>query len=717
MAEGFIGLSVLVSLKDPPNAKVRGLVTNVVAGELTLTKGMLSIYTESSQDIIANQELVTWLGHGSRSEMLLVPGSNVLEIEIEPDLIPPTPSTDTKPKQAFVDPAIVSYSKQNATDGHHQKSSGEIHQRTEPAVDSQTNSAEQSTPQTSTFNSTPEDSARSQQHKDESTAQPSNIQANAPASASLTAPFNDISLNGREKQIPDLESPSRNLPKQKQRQSLAPEEVADTPAPKIKGKRGGKNRRRDTTASTPTQTPISPGFDSALTNGQKRRSSNKKGWRQTPFLEESTVANTSLPRARQNSGLKNPVILSPGPAVDQDESALEPTKPSEPVKSRRQRFKEEEDPNGWATGEATDIQDMGDFDFEENHKKFDKRKVFDQIRRDDTTADEARLVSFNRVTPARPGTAGGKNLHYTENVLSPVQAAVDHSSSDSDVEISEARVSSGRSLSRASIRRKPPSRKGSALIKDSIDRTASPKLDGVPDATPNRKAFERITSPKIDKMLSLPQRKPSAGQPKPSLRTSSDRLCPCVSPLQMVEIEQLAVTELGMTEDMMTENAARGIAVRACDITMSDDSRTESTLIVILAGNHRTGSRAIAAARHLRNHGFRVILCILGLERENDQTDSVRRQLQIFRSCGGQAIKQDALVRTLRKMQLSTALIIDALLGIHFAFDDLRTDDQVVYFQLVCWANGSGAEVLALDIPSGVDASTGMFLNIHLISI
>jgi len=40
MAEGFIGLSVLTTLNDPYRAKVRGLVTNVVAGELTLRKGM-----------------------------------------------------------------------------------------------------------------------------------------------------------------------------------------------------------------------------------------------------------------------------------------------------------------------------------------------------------------------------------------------------------------------------------------------------------------------------------------------------------------------------------------------------------------------------------------------------------------------------------------------------------------------------------------------------
>lgn len=40
MAEAFIGLSVLATLKHPPAAKVRGLVTNVAEQQLTLNKGM-----------------------------------------------------------------------------------------------------------------------------------------------------------------------------------------------------------------------------------------------------------------------------------------------------------------------------------------------------------------------------------------------------------------------------------------------------------------------------------------------------------------------------------------------------------------------------------------------------------------------------------------------------------------------------------------------------
>ena len=503
---------------------------------------------------------------------------------------------------------------------------------------------------------------------------------NTAAFATLSEPFNDLSLNGPASQAygPDLDDYDTHVTTQKQE----PTDAVPTPvsrATRKKIKREAMREEMISTSTTPQESKVSL---SPLSAQHRRSNNNKKGWRQTPLLEEPTLANIHLPRAHQT-------LTPPTPALALGTHSQ--TKPKhESTNGRRQRMQEEEEQNGWATGEATDIQDLGDFDFEENHKKFDKRKVFDQIRRDDTTADEARLVSFNRLPSIRPGTGGGKNLHYTENVLnSPVQQLVDHSSGDSDVQISEARISSSRSISRASVRRSVPSRKGSTLVNASGDRVASPKLRPEP---------------------TMSFRKSSQKQPKYSLViTSSRRLCPCITPLQMLELEQLATSELELTEDMMTENAARSIAESAYHLTSDHDRQSISAPIVILAGNNKTGSRAIAAARHLRNHGTRVVLCILGLEREDDLLDSVRRQLSIFRRCGAKAIKHDALMGTLRKLQLPTSLIIDALLGVHLSFDDLRTDDQDAYFQLVCWANDCVADTLALDVPSGIDASTGKF--------
>lgn len=40
MASGFVGYTVLVTLKSPPNAQIRGTVANVTGQRLTLQDGM-----------------------------------------------------------------------------------------------------------------------------------------------------------------------------------------------------------------------------------------------------------------------------------------------------------------------------------------------------------------------------------------------------------------------------------------------------------------------------------------------------------------------------------------------------------------------------------------------------------------------------------------------------------------------------------------------------
>lgn len=419
-----------------------------------------------------------------------------------------------------------------------------------------------------------------------------------------------------------------------------------------------------------------------------------KGWRQTPLTEPSSATKSQPPT-------NGSVSRQPASASKR--------------KSRNPHRKNGEEQNGWATEEATDIQDMGDFDFEGNLSKFDKRGVFDQIRHDDTTADEERLVSFNRL-PARPGTNGGKNLHYTENVLdSPVATgSANWNSEAGDSEDDDAQINSGRSsrrtLSRATMRR-PPSRKSSAVASTSQQaggaglRYSSPHHTGSPNLKANRK---------------VPSISGSMNSSKPSLRMiSSGRACPCVSPLQMLEIEQLAISELGMTEDMITENAGRGIAELALRIVGRDvqdsskESQPASPVIVILAGNHKSGARAIAAGRHLRSHSTRVSICVLGLEREDDLVDSVRRQLQIFRKSGGRVIQDSELPRFNKANNApKELLVVEALLSTHVTFDDLRVDDQARYLELNAWAynwSEQTCHIISVDVPSGVDASSGAF--------
>lgn len=200
---------------------------------------------------------------------------------------------------------------------------------------------------------------------------------------------------------------------------------------------------------------------------------------------------------------------------------------------------------------------------------------------------------------------------------------------------------------------------------------------------------------------------------KATLRLApSHRPCPIVSPLQMLDVERIAEVELCLTDDMMTENAGRGIAqvaIQAFGKRISATNHNALPVVLVFAGNHKSGARAIAAGRHLKNHHVRVMVCVLGLEREDELLEHVRRQLNIFRNAGGRVARWEELASNLKTLDSPPELIIDGLLGTHLSIEDLRTEQQATAFELVQFANKSKASVLAVDIPSGVDGSTGLF--------
>ena len=205
------------------------------------------------------------------------------------------------------------------------------------------------------------------------------LNENPREAATLTAPFNDdIPLNGNSRED-ELVSVNGKVLRYQHTERLESKEVAQGRAPTSR-KRARKPGARG--GPLPTQTQDVPDIEphSTPVSTQKRRGKGK-GWRQTPLLEERTVESPSL-QAGQRGQHPPKDLLKPATARFSKQTP-------DNSKLRRRRYREEEDQNGWATGDATDIQDMGDFDFEENLSKFNKRKEFDQFRLEDTTAYEA----------------------------------------------------------------------------------------------------------------------------------------------------------------------------------------------------------------------------------------------------------------------------------------------------------------------------------------
>ena len=210
-----------------------------------------------------------------------------------------------------------------------------------------------------------------------------------------------------------------------------------------------------------------------------------------------------------------------------------------------------------------------------------------------------------------------------------------------------------------------------------------------------------------------------------------------MSALQMLNLENIAASEIGLTENMMTENSGRGIAevivaalgsdpavkMRLGLTGVSASAVTTAAMVVCLVGNNKSGIRALAAARHLANKGVHVAVCVVGIERERSLLEDLKQQIRIYRQFGGQVYNKHELFNMLQQQQqqrgdysssLASAagrfvvsLIVDALFGLTVAFEELRTGDQAAVYELMEWSNRSEAYVLAVDVPTGIDPSSG----------
>ena len=115
--------------------------------------------------------------------------------------------------------------------------------------------------------------------------------------------------------------------------------------------------------------------------------------------------------------------------------------------------------------------------------------------------------------------------------------------------------------------------------------------------------------------------------------------------------------------------------------------------IVVLAGPGNNGGDAFVAARLLRAGYYDVSLVFAG-DAQRLPADAAAAY-HAFRAAGGEIHPEPPGHKR-------PALVVDGLLGI-----GLTRSPEGRIADLVLWANACGAPILALDIPSGLDAMTG----------
>jgi NAD(P)H-hydrate epimerase len=165
---------------------------------------------------------------------------------------------------------------------------------------------------------------------------------------------------------------------------------------------------------------------------------------------------------------------------------------------------------------------------------------------------------------------------------------------------------------------------------------------------------------------------------------------PAVTATQMAEVDRITVEELGFDVLQIMETAGRAVALFVRRL-LGGDPREKR--IVVLCGTGGNGGDGMVAARHLANWGAVVEIFLS----KRPERGPALHQLTILERLGF-AIHEPGESASLPPADL----IVDALLGFSLAGAPRGETARLIEI-----ANRHDAPVLAVDLPSGMDATSG----------
>ena len=168
---------------------------------------------------------------------------------------------------------------------------------------------------------------------------------------------------------------------------------------------------------------------------------------------------------------------------------------------------------------------------------------------------------------------------------------------------------------------------------------------------------------------------------------------PYLTTEQMIEVDRAMMEDYRIDLARMMENAGRNLAHLARERFLGGDPRGRH--VVVLSGTGGNGGGVLVAARRLHNYGAAVSVLTT---RPDDAFAAVPgQQLDVLR-------RMDVPTHTADHLETvgTPDVILDGVIGY-----SLKGAPRGSAGELIRWANRQSSPVLALDAPSGVDATTG----------
>ncbi|MCK5215976.1 MAG: NAD(P)H-hydrate epimerase [Candidatus Omnitrophica bacterium] len=172
---------------------------------------------------------------------------------------------------------------------------------------------------------------------------------------------------------------------------------------------------------------------------------------------------------------------------------------------------------------------------------------------------------------------------------------------------------------------------------------------------------------------------------------------------EMQQLDRMAIEKYGVPSLCLMENAGRAVAQAAASKTQT--KRTKGIKrVVIVCGLGNNGGDGFVAARHLVNNGIEAVVYVAG-DPEKIKGDALVNY-QILKKCRYPVKEIKKVDKNFIEELKRAGIVIDALFG-----TGLSRDISGLFAEVIEAVNTFAGEVIAVDIPSGLNATTGEILG------
>jgi NAD(P)H-hydrate epimerase len=168
-----------------------------------------------------------------------------------------------------------------------------------------------------------------------------------------------------------------------------------------------------------------------------------------------------------------------------------------------------------------------------------------------------------------------------------------------------------------------------------------------------------------------------------------------VTAAEMREIDRLTMEKHGIPGLRLMERAGKA----AAEAVVKRYGKMAKKGVLVVAGKGNNGGDGLVAARYLRKQGLPCTVALLA--RRDDLSPDAANNLRALLKLKGKIVElgdDEAAGRLLK----SGKVLVDAIFG-----TGLKEEVRGAYGRVIDMMNGAGSPIVAIDIPSGLDADRG----------